>query len=282
MRNGKPRKYEIPARTRLVIDVPPAVLGKLGSPARPLWITEGPVKADAACPAGLVCVGVIGVFGWRGLNRRGGRTALPDWEFIALDGPRGLPGAGLRRAGQPGRGARGGPARRHARPRAAPTSRYVYLPVAADGGKTGLDDWLAAQRSRQSPGCSTLADERAPGPAAKAASSGPPRSGPPVPVPADPAALLGELRDWLCAYVAFPSAHHAVAVTLWIVHTHLAARFDATGRLVLLSPEPECGKTRVLELLELACAGAEMLNDASAAYLFRRIGTEDAGPDTLR
>ena len=50
---------------------------------------------------------------------------------------------------------------------------------------------------------------------------------------------------------------------------------------MLLSPEPECGKTRVLELAELACAGAEMLNDASAAYLFRRIGSEDAGPVTL-
>jgi hypothetical protein len=81
--------------------------------------------------------------------------------------------------------------------------------------------------------------------------------------------------------VVFPSEHAAVAVTLWIVHTHLVACFDATGRLVLLSPEPECGKTRVLELAEAACAGGEMLNDASAAYLFRRIGTEDAGPVTL-
>jgi hypothetical protein len=50
---------------------------------------------------------------------------------------------------------------------------------------------------------------------------------------------------------------------------------------VLLSPEPECGKTRVLELAEATCAGGEMLSDASAAYLFRRIGAEDAGPVTL-
>jgi uncharacterized protein DUF3631 len=104
---------------------------------------------------------------------------------------------------------------------------------------------------------------------------------PPVPPPADAAKLLSVLHEWLTAYVAFPSPHAAVAVTLWIAHTHLAGCFDATGRLVLLSPEPECGKSRVLELAALTSVGAEFLNDASAAYLFRRIGAEDAGPVTL-
>jgi hypothetical protein len=51
--------------------------------------------------------------------------------------------------------------------------------------------------------------------------------------------------------------------------------------MALLSPEKECGKTRVLELLELTCAGGEMLSGASPAYLFRRVGTVDAGPVTL-
>lgn len=267
-------KYETPARTRPVIDVPPAVLTKLDSPARPLWITEGPVKADAAVSAGLICIGVTGVYGWRGTNSRGGRTALPDWEFIALDGREIYlaPDSDVRtnpdvimavfRLGAmlDSRGA---------------DVRYVYLPTAADGGKTGLDDWLA-RNDRDIDGLLTLATDEPP-----ARPKVPVPARPKVPVPADPAALLGELRDWLTAYVSFPSAHHAVAVTLWIVHTHLADCFDSTGRLVLLSPEPECGKTRVLELAELACAGAEMLNDASAAYLFRRIGTEDAGPVTL-
>ena len=48
--------------------------------------------------------------------------------------------------------------------------------------------------------------------------------------------------------------------------------FESTPRLALLSPEKQCGKTRVLELLELLCAGAETLSDASPAYLYRRIG----------
>ena len=48
-------------------------------------------------------------------------------------------------------------------------------------------------------------------------------------MPADPAALLDELRGWLASYVAFPSVARRVAVTLWIVHTHLVSQFDSTG-----------------------------------------------------
>ena len=84
------------------------------------------------------------------------------------------------------------------------------------------------------------------------------------------AAVLDEVHAFLCAYVAFPSA--AAAVTLWAAHTHLVAAFESTPRLALLSPEKQCGKSRTLELLELVCAGAETLSDASPAYLYRRIG----------
>jgi hypothetical protein len=84
--------------------------------------------------------------------------------------------------------------------------------------------------------------------------------------------LLDAVHAFLCAYVAFPSPAAAVAVTLWAAHTHLAAQFESTPRLALVSPEKQCGKSRVLELLELVCAGAETLSDASPAYLYRRIG----------
>jgi hypothetical protein len=93
----------------------------------------------------------------------------------------------------------------------------------------------------------------------------------------DGAAVLDEVLAFLRSYVAF-GTYAAVAVTLWVAHTHLADRFDSTPRLALESPEKQCGKTRVLELLVLLCAGAELLSDASAAYLFRRI---DAGKITI-
>jgi hypothetical protein len=97
--------------------------------------------------------------------------------------------------------------------------------------------------------------------------------GNPVPDGADidGAALLDDVAAFLRAYVAFPAGHAAVAVTLWAAHTHLSARFESAPRLALLSPEKQCGKSRVLELLELLCAGAETLSDASPAYLYRRI-----------
>ena len=94
----------------------------------------------------------------------------------------------------------------------------------------------------------------------------------------DGAGLLDEVHAFLCAHVAFPSSHAPAAVTLWAAHTHLAGQFESTPRLALLSPEKQCGKSRVLELLELVCAEAETLSDASSAYLYRRIG---AGPVTI-
>jgi Protein of unknown function (DUF3631) len=84
--------------------------------------------------------------------------------------------------------------------------------------------------------------------------------------------LLDDVRAFPRAYVVFPSDAAAVAVTLWAVHTHLVEAFESTPRLALLSPEKQSGKSRTLELLELLCAGAETLSDASASYLFRRIG----------
>jgi hypothetical protein len=75
--------------------------------------------------------------------------------------------------------------------------------------------------------------------------------------------ILGRVLTWLHGYVAWPSKHAAIAVTLWAAHTHLVEHFDSTPRLALLSPEKRCGKSRVLELLALICAGAETLSDAS-------------------
>jgi hypothetical protein len=97
----------------------------------------------------------------------------------------------------------------------------------------------------------------------------------PGPLPlaeADGAELLDQVAAFLESYVIFPGRHAAAAVALWAAHTHLVARFESTPRLALLSPEKQCGKSRVLELLELLCAGAETLSGASAAYLYRRIG----------
>lgn len=142
VRDGRPVKYETPPDARQVIDVPPLVYPLLGDPAVPLWITESPVKADAAVSAGLCAVGTNGVYGWRGRNRRGGRTALPDLEDVALRGRTVylVPDSDV--------AINASVANAVARLGALLEARgadvfYVTLPAGNGGRKTGLDDFLA-------------------------------------------------------------------------------------------------------------------------------------------
>jgi hypothetical protein len=88
IRDGKPVKYETPARQRAGLDVPPGVAADLGDPSVPLWITEGAKKAHAGAINGLCIVALVGVWNWRGSNLAGGKVALADWHDIALNGRR--------------------------------------------------------------------------------------------------------------------------------------------------------------------------------------------------
>jgi hypothetical protein len=85
IRDGKPVKYETPKGSRMTLDVHPAVREMLADPSVPLWITEGLKKGDALASRGLCAVALLGVWNWRGTNEHGGKTALPEWEDIALN-----------------------------------------------------------------------------------------------------------------------------------------------------------------------------------------------------
>jgi hypothetical protein len=141
--NGKTIKYETPLGARMTLDVPPSVRHQLGDPSIPLWITEGVRKADAAVSAGLCCIGLLGVWNWRGTNELGGKVALADWESIALNGrvvyiafdSDVMTKISVNQALE--------------RLKAFLESRHahvqlVYLPSGPDGEKVGLDDYLAA------------------------------------------------------------------------------------------------------------------------------------------
>jgi Domain of unknown function (DUF3854) len=83
---GRVLKYEKPTGSSNHLDVPPAVLPVLPDPREQLWFSEGARKVDAAVTAGLACVGVAGVYGWRGTNpETKGKVALPDFESVALN-----------------------------------------------------------------------------------------------------------------------------------------------------------------------------------------------------
>ena len=86
IREGKVIKYEMPAGSRMALDVHPFGLPKLADPTVPLWVTEGIKKGDCLVSRGCCAIALLGVWNWRGTNDYGGKTALADWEFIALHG----------------------------------------------------------------------------------------------------------------------------------------------------------------------------------------------------
>src|SRR5215208_8087691 len=85
-KRGKPVKYETPTGASMALDVHPFCRDQLGDPKTPLFITEGVKKGDALASSGLCAVAPIGAWNFRGTNEHGGKTALADWEYVALKG----------------------------------------------------------------------------------------------------------------------------------------------------------------------------------------------------
>lgn len=83
--------------------------------------------------------------------------------------------------------------------------------------------------------------------------------------------LLDDIDTMITKYVAFPSEHHSIVVSLWILHTWVVNAFYVTPRLIWDSAEPGSGKTRGLELLALLCRSAKLTLSTSTAALYRRI-----------
>jgi 5S rRNA maturation endonuclease (ribonuclease M5) len=95
------------------------------------------------------------------------------------------------------------------------------------------------------------------------------------------AKLLTDVEHFAARFLAFPTAHHLVVIVLWIVHTWAVQAFYVTPRLVLDSPEPGSGKTRVLEVLALLCRAAKLTLSTTTAALYRRIAAAGEQPPTI-
>lgn len=65
------------------------------------------------------------------------------------------------------------------------------------------------------------------------------------------AGYLEAVERFYRRYVAFPSEHEVVAVTLWTAHAWLVESFDVSPILAVTSAEMRSGKTRVLDCAEL-------------------------------
>jgi putative DNA primase/helicase len=88
--------------------------------------------------------------------------------------------------------------------------------------------------------------------------------------PVDGADLLLELVTVIQRYVVLGQSA-AIAVVLWVLHTHALDAAWFTPRLAITSPTKRCGKTLLLEILEhLGCKALNVAN-ITAAALFRAV-----------
>jgi hypothetical protein len=86
----------------------------------------------------------------------------------------------------------------------------------------------------------------------------------------DGAQLLDELAVFIRRYVA-SGTDAIIAAVLWIAHTWAFDAADCSPRFVVLSAEPQSGKTRFLEVLKLLVRAALFAVNISDAALFRVI-----------
>jgi len=99
----------------------------------------------------------------------------------------------------------------------------------------------------------------------------------------DGAALLDDVQAHLTRFVAYPSPSAEIAHTLWVAHTPPAFMdlWESTPRAAFLSPEPESGKTRALEITETLVVRPIEAVSATSAYLFRKISDPEGLPVIL-
>jgi hypothetical protein len=94
----------------------------------------------------------------------------------------------------------------------------------------------------------------------------------------DGAHLLDQLHDALTRYVVLPSKEAAVAVVLWVAASHLQPAWNHAPRLVLVSPEKRCGKSRALDVIAETCCRPLITVNATIAAVTRSLSDD---PPTL-
>ncbi len=82
--------------------------------------------------------------------------------------------------------------------------------------------------------------------------------------------LANVLESTFSKYVFLPDGA-ATSLALWVLHTYAPDLFDYTPRICISSPEPRCGKTTLLTLLEFLSQKSLNVSNITAAAMFRTI-----------
>jgi hypothetical protein len=85
--------------------------------------------------------------------------------------------------------------------------------------------------------------------------------------------ILDGIDAFLARFIVYPNEHARHTVVLWIAHTWFMDVWRYTPRLLLLSPEPDCGKTESMKIAKLLVPhGFGPVDDASPAAHRARLG----------
>ena len=146
---GKPVKYDTPVRQSNGLDIPPWYAGGIDDPKVEKFITEGSLKADALAEQGICAIALSGVWNWKGRNPLGGKTALPDWHEVAIEGSHFVIAYDSDVMAKSSVRAALVEIANFLHFRKAGRIRYVHLPDGPNGEKWGVDDYLAAGHTRE-------------------------------------------------------------------------------------------------------------------------------------
>ncbi len=93
--------------------------------------------------------------------------------------------------------------------------------------------------------------------------------------------LLEQVEAYVQRYLVLPLQGGYPVLALWAAHTHAVDAAESTPRLAFLSPEPESGKTRALEVLENLVPRPMLPTSATPAAIFRAVSDLPNRPTIL-
>lgn len=82
--------------------------------------------------------------------------------------------------------------------------------------------------------------------------------------------LVAEVAQFIRRYVVLTDAQLLV-IALWVIHTYGIEHVWQTPYLAITSPDSECGKSRLMEVLEMTTARGWLVEMPSDAVLYRQI-----------
>jgi len=86
--------------------------------------------------------------------------------------------------------------------------------------------------------------------------------------------LLEQTTELFDRYIVLPGDEERIALALFVAHSYAIDGAHATPYMLVVSPEKRSGKSRLLQVLELAVAKPWGVIGASEAAMFRKIGKD--------